>query len=82
MWNANDFCKRFKEKKTALEFTEEWDVWLSESNESRSEDIPPQDTDDGMPPAKKPCSEKWMDDIDFEIEKHKVGTLLYVVIFL
>ena len=31
VWNANDFCKRFKEKKTALEFMEEWETWLVES---------------------------------------------------
>lgn len=67
IWNANDFCKRFKGKNTAMDFVEEWDSWLLESE---------------MPPAKKFCSgqdnekkseEKWLDDIDEEIEKHRVG---------
>lgn len=59
VWNANDFCKRFKEK-MALEFVNEWEAWTSETV-----DIP----ESGMPPAKKVCrhedeefDEKWMND--------------------
>lgn len=80
MWNVNDFCKRFKERKTATEFTEEWEAWLADS-EARNDDH-----ESDPPAAKRVCSgegreldEKWMDDIDHEIEKHKVGTYVLSV---
>jgi hypothetical protein len=75
IWNANEFCKIFKEKKTALEFSEEWQAWLhSNGGAVDNREVPP--------PAKRACTKevknleensKWMDDIDCEIEKHKVG---------
>ena len=78
VWNANDFSKRFKEKKTALEVMDEWETWLGENNP-----LPAADSE--VPPAKRICTEegrepddqeKWMDDIDSEIEKHKVGMFI------
>lgn len=78
MWNENDFCKRFKEKRNAIDFTEEWKAWQVEikvSTVSGENEIL-------VPPAKRICTEegresddKWMDDMDYEIEKHKVGKL-------
>ena len=79
IWNVNDFCKRFREKKTALEFSEEWSVWRAETGAKSNEDEVASVSDE-VPPAKKPCMddshddpEKWMDEIDYEIQKHKVG---------
>lgn len=77
IWNANEFCKRFKERKTAQEFSEEWDAWLDESKSNEGA----LDNSELPPPAKRACinedehseENKWMDDIDYEIEKHKVG---------
>ena len=75
VWNANEFCKRFKDKGTALEFVEEWNVWLSESHPSESDTSAIE-----VPPAKRihlddtgSVDEKWMEDIDHEIEMRKVG---------
>ena len=74
MWNANDMCMRFKGRMTALEFVEEWEAWQQGDGDSNANE------ESSIPPAKKICSrpaedsdEKWMDDIDYDIEKHRVG---------
>lgn len=78
VWNANEFCMRFKEKKIATEFVEEWEAWVGECNATVTPTLESQCSE--MPPAKriridekKEPDEKWMDDIDYEIEQHKVG---------
>lgn len=71
VWNANEFCMRFKERTTALQFVEEWKAWQTETESIQETVMPPEKRirlDD-----KEHDSEKWMDEIDLEIDQHRVG---------
>lgn len=72
VWNANEFCKKFKEKTTTLEFVEEWKAWQNETQTpSESQEMPP--AKKARVEDEKEDSDKWMDGIDLEIERHRVG---------
>ena len=83
IWNANEFCQNFKEYKTAATFSSAYKTLSSQIQPEV--DIDPVPTLEVQPPAKRPRLEstpqtsdvqdmsKWLDTLDYEIEKQKVG---------
>lgn len=81
IWNANEFCQLFKEHKTAATFSSAYQSQI----ESGGQDDTAVSAVEVEPPAKKPRLEsttqtsgspdmsKWLDTLDYEIEKQRVG---------